>query len=290
MKIKVVKPNSLCVAKVLCQQWDDLIPQGHFVESDGTGFCGFVHDYQHDKFRTLVGKWQTPVIPAGAVEAEYDELFNSGNYSTFKVKELKELARDNVHSRALRAVKQFNFVLLVAGDFIYAIGINTPDRMFSEFLQTLDAEAVVVHSAEKLLPHISSTPSETYRAVSQDHAQEYSFHLVTQGQKWRGKQSGIALINDGDVLLSLEHIKGSCQDNDVMCTFANVLCDSYQLGISASGKKLAFSTLDAPLSFDFSLLAQDQGEAAGNAVYWYDTLKAVADAIMVLSDGNIQVD
>lgn len=279
MKIKSV--NTLRVAatqQLYAVDLNDLFPE-HLrnVVDNQPGFCGWQGVYVKDNFAVATARWQTKTIPAGAVEAEMQRMELSGQYQHISRKELKETAKQVVEKRVPYAVKEKTIVVLRSGDFHFAIGINMDAKTF-KYLTTLVFEDVAyfLPSPEPVLRLLTTKDVEYVHATTALGGDFDNVFLVGSRSNWKGADSGVVLQGGSFVRLNLSHVRSSCRDHNVLCTYAEFYAtqSGCALGVKDTGSYTYLNASD--LEFDFSQKAQDTGDAAGNAEHWYKCLLEAA--------------
>lgn len=291
MATKIIKPQKIQVALVTFSQVvpniKDVFGAEQFLEAHKqTGFCGWRSAYWRDNFAVLQAKWQTQSIPAGAVEEEMQRLHESGNYQTLNKKELKEVAKDIVQSRVPYATSTKNIALVKYSPTAwFVIGINIGEAVFTTLLSKVSGAVELIRpitgNFRALLGNEDLT--EVYMGVTLGGMEMADTMHIDTTSKWHGLKTGIALECNGGIRVGLGHIKGSCQDNDVVCSYVGVRAEDFNCHVGV-GNTQTVDLLDAPdMAFDFSINAQNSGEAAGNAEYWHNVLHDTACGLFVLS-------
>lgn len=279
MKIKSV--NTLHVAatqQLNTADLNDLFPE-HLrnVVDTQPEFCGWQGVYVKNNFAVATARWQTKPIPAGAVEAEMQRMEMSGQYQHISRKELKETAKQVVEKRVPYAVKEKTIVVLRKGDTHFAIGINMDAKMF-KYLTALVFKGVsyFLPDPEPVLRILTTEDVEYVHATTTLGGGFDDVFLVGPHSNWKGADSGVVLQGGQFVRLTLDHVRGSCRDYNVLCTYAEFhgTQSGCALGVKGTG---GYAYLNAgDLEFDFSQKAQDTGDVAGNAEYWYKWLLEAA--------------
>lgn len=291
MATKNPKPTKIQVVLATFNQAvpniQDVFGAEQFIEAHNqTGFCGWRSAYWRDNFAVLQAKWQTQSIPAGAVEEEMQHLHESGQYQTLTKKELKETAKDIVQSRVPFATSTKHIALIkYTPQAWFVVGINIGDAVFKNLLTKVGNVSEFIHPNTKgfrsLLGHedlIGVYMGATLGGIELAD----TMHIDTTS-KWYGMTTGIALECNGGIRVGLDHIKGSCQDNEVVCSYVGVHAENFNCHVGI-GHTQTVDLLDAPdVAFDFSIKAQDSGEAAGNAEYWHNVLHDTACGLFALS-------
>lgn len=279
MKIKSV--NTLHVAAT---QWldtadlNDLFPE-HLrnVVDNQPEFCGWQGVYVKNNFAVATARWQTKTIPAGAVEAEMQRMELSGQYQHISRKELKETAKQVVEKRVPYAVKEKTIVVLRKGDTHFAIGINMDAKAFKTLTSLVFKNvSYFLPNPEPVLRLLTTEDVEYVHATTTLGGGFDDVFLVGSRSNWKGADSGVVLQGGQFVRLTLDHVRGSCRDHNVLCTYAefHATQSGCALGVKGIG---GYAYLNAgDLEFDFSQKAQDTGDAAGNAEYWYKCLLEAA--------------
>lgn len=290
--MKTIKPSELLIAKITfapdatMAHGGAVFPEHKFILADKQkGFCGWAAHYVYaNKFVALQAKWQTQSVPAGAVDEEMKHLGEQDAYIGLNKKELREVAKDIVTSRTPFATSMKHFCLVhLRGNDWAAIGINMGEPVFKALWEQLGArENITFPQHQQALHELAADNTASMVVQEQDTVTVFTPNAAAT---WVGKNTGIELSCGSTIRLSLDHIKGSCQDNEIVCQSAELESENnYTLGIShkQSVKLLDCAALAMP--FDFSQKRQDLGEVEPSANVWEELFKHLALGVFALSN------
>lgn len=201
----------------------------------------------------------------------------SGQYQHISRKELKETAKLVVEKRVPYAVKEKTIVVLRSGDTNFAIGINMDAKTFNYLTALVFKDvAYFLPNPEPVLRLLTTEDVEYVHATTTLGGGFDDVFLVGSRSNWKGADSGVVLQGGQFVRLTLDHVRGSCRDHNVLCTYAEFhgTQSGCALGVKGTGSYAYLNAGD--LEFDFGQKAQDAGDAAGNAEYWYKCLLEAA--------------
>lgn len=263
-----------------------VFPEGAWVEaSDRTGFCGITSHYTHDEFNLLEIKWQSQSIPAGAVEAEVQRLRGIREYQTLRKRELRATAKDIVSSRTPYATRKYQLVILT-GDLQWdVVGINIPEAVFKQVLGLINKADVALPQHRRVLDYLLTTTQHDLVATA--NGTDYTELLVNPYGVWHGVDTDIKLVCGPTMRLTLDHIKGACGTDYIVCDETELVTAKGNVIRVRMTQPVQIMAWEAAVEFDFGQQAQDEGEAAGNAVYWAQALRNVVCSLFALG-GKIE--